>query len=179
MKHIIIITSSPRKKGNSNALAEEFAKGALEGGNTVETVSVAAIHMEFCRGCMVCNRTNRCVISDDVAAVLAKMEKADVLVFATPVYYYSVSGQLKTFFDRTSPLFTAKYNFRDVYLLAAAAEDEPETVAGTVKALQGWLDCYPGTRLAGTVFAGGVDNIGDISGHKALQEAYRTGKQIV
>ena len=178
MKHILILTSSPRKKGNSNTLAEKFARGARDGGNTVETVSVAQMHMEFCRGCMVCNQTNRCVISDDVAEVLAKMAKADVLVFATPVYYYSVSGQLKTFFDRTSPLFTAKYNFRDVYLLASAAENEPETVEGTVKAMQGWLDCYPGTRLAGTVFAGGVDNVGDIAGHKALQEAYHAGKSI-
>ena len=179
MKHIIVITSSPRKKGNSNALAEAFAKGAADGGHTVEIVSVAEKRMEFCRGCMVCNQTNRCVISDDVAQILPKMAKADVLVFATPVYYYSVSGQLKTFFDRTSPLFTAKYNFRDVYLLAAAAENEPETIAGTVKAMQGWLDCFPGTRLAGTVFAGGVDNVGDIAGHKALQEAYCAGQQIV
>ncbi len=179
MKKIIVITSSPRKNGNSNALAKEFVRGAQEAGNTVQTVSIADIKMDFCRGCMTCNHTLKCVINDDMKDVLETMRTADVIVFATPVYYYSVSGQLKTFFDRTSPLFAAKYQFTDVYLLAAAADEGAETVAGTQTAVMGWIDCYPGTRLVKTVFAGGVDAIGEIAGHKALQEAYETGKGIV
>ena len=178
MKKILIITSSPRKNGNSNALAKEFARGALEAGNTVQTISVADLNMEFCRGCMTCNHTLKCVINDDMKAVLETMKEADVIAFATPVYYYSVSGQLKTFFDRTSPLFAAKYRFTDVYLLATAADEGAEAVAGTETAIMGWIDCYPGTRLVKTVFAGGVDGIGKIAGHKALQEAFETGKSV-
>ena len=178
MKKIIVITSSPRKNGNSNALAKEFVRGALEAGNTVQTVSIADIKMDFCRGCMTCNHTLKCVINDDMKDVLETMRTADVIVFATPVYYYSVSGQLKTFFDRTSPLFAAKYQFTDVYLLATAADEGAETVSGTQTAVMGWIDCYPGTRLVKTVFAGDVDDIGEIAGHKALQEAYETGKGI-
>lgn len=178
MKKIVIIASSPRKNGNSNALVKEFVRGALEAGNTVHTISVGGLHMEFCRGCMTCNHTLKCVIADDMKNVLETMRTADVIVFATPVYYYSVSGQLKTFFDRTSPLFAAKYQFTDVYLLAAAADDGAQTVAGTETAVMGWIDCYPGTRLVKIVFAGGVDAVGEIAGHKALQEAYETGKSI-
>lgn len=178
MKIIAIIASSPRKNGNSNALVKEFARGAEEAGNTVQTVFLGDIQMEFCRGCMTCNQTRKCVIKDDVREVLETMKTADVIVFATPVYYYSVSGQLKTFFDRTSPLFADKYQFTDVYLLATAAEDEEETVAGTKTAMMGWIDCYPGTRLVKTVFAGGVDAIGEIEGHTALQQAYETGKNV-
>lgn len=178
MKKIVVIASSPRKNGNSNALVKEFVRGAQEAGNTVQTVSLGDIQMDFCRGCMTCNQTLKCVINDDVKTVLETMKRADVIVFATPVYYYSVSGQLKTFFDRTSPLFADKYQFTDVYLLATAAEDEAETVAGTKTAVMGWIDCYPGTRLVKTVFAGGVDAVGEIDGHKALQQAYETGKNV-
>lgn len=178
MKKIVVIASSPRKNGNSNALVKEFVRGAQEAGNTVQTVSLGDIQMDFCRGCMTCNQTLKCVIDDDIKVILETMRTADVIVFATPVYYYSVSGQLKTFFDRTSPLFADKYQFTDVYLLATAAEDEAETVAGTKTAVMGWIDCYPGTRLVKTVFAGGVDAVGEIKGHKALQQAYETGKNV-
>lgn len=178
MKKVVVIASSPRKNGNSNAIVRAFVRGAEEAGHRVEVVSLVDKNMEFCRGCMVCNETNKCVIRDDVEEILDKMQGADVIVFATPVYYYCVSGQLKTFFDRTSPLFNAKYQFTDVYLLASAAENLQETVAGTERAVMGWIDCFPGTRLVKTVFAGGVDAVGDIEGHKALQEAYETGKSI-
>lgn len=178
MKKVVVIASSPRKNGNSNALVKDFVQGAREAGNDVEIISVADIKMDFCRGCMTCNQTLKCVIDDDMKAVLETMRTADVIVFATPVYYYSVSGQLKTFFDRTSPLFAAKYQFTDVYLLATAADEGTEAVAGTQTALMGWIDCYPGTHLVKTVFAGGVDALGDIAGHPALAEAYETGKSI-
>ena len=106
------------------------------------------------------------------------MHDADVLVFATPVYYYSVSGQLKTMLDRANPLFGTDYTFTKAYLLATAAEDEPETVEGTVKAVQGWVDCFDRCKLAGTVFAGGVTDVGEITGHPALKKAYQMGKEI-
>ena len=178
MKRIVVIASSPRKNGNSNALVREFERGATEAGNSIETVYLMGKKMQFCCGCMTCNQILQCVLQDDVKEILEKMQHADIIVFATPVYYYSVSGQLKTFFDRTSPLFAAEYCFRDIYLLATAAEDAPDTFKGTIEAVQGWIDCYPNTRLAKTVLAGGVDAIGDISGHKALQDAYEAGKSI-
>ena len=177
-KNVLIISSSPRKGGNSEVLAAAFAKGAAEAGHKVETVYLREKQYAFCKGCLACLKLGHCVIADDAVEITARMHDADVLVFATPVYYYSVSGQLKTMLDRANPLFDSDYAFTKAYLLATAAEDGEETVEGTVKAVQGWVDCFERCELAGTVFAGGVNGVGDIAGHPALEKAYQTGKEI-
>ena len=132
----------------------------------------------FCKGCFACLKLGHCVINDDAVEIAEKMHDADVLVFVTPVYYYSVSGQLKTMLDRANPLFGTDYAFTKAYLLATAAEDEPETVEGTVKAVQGWVDCFERCELVDKIFAGGVNNIGEINGHPVLERAYQVGKEI-
>ena len=170
-KKVLIISSSPRKGGNSETLAAAFAKGAQEAGHQVETVFLREKQVGFCN-------LGHCVIQDDAVEIAAKMHDADVLAFATPVYYYCVSGQLKTMLDRANPLFGTDYAFTKAYLLATAAEAEPETVEGTEKAIQGWVDCFDRCELAATVFAGGVNGIGDIGGHPALDTAYQTGREI-
>ena len=177
-KRVLIISSSPRKGGNSETLAAAFAKGAREAGNQVETVYLREKQVGFCKGCLACLKLGHCVIQDDAVEIAAKMHDADVLVFATPVYYYSVSGQLKTMLDRANPLFDSDYAFTKAYLLATAAEDGEETVEGTVKAVQGWVDCFERCKLAGTVFAGGVNDVGDIAGHPALEKAYQMGMEV-
>ena len=177
-KKVLILSSSPRKGGNSETLAAAFAKGALEAGNQVETVYLREKQYGFCKGCLACQKLGHCVIKDDAVEIAAKMHDADVLVFATPVYYYSVSGQLKTMLDRANPLFGTDYAFTKAYLLATAAEDEPETLAGSEKAVQGWVDCFDRCEMAGTVFAGGVTDVGEIAGHPALEKAHQMGKKI-
>ena len=177
-KNVLIISSSPRKGGNSEMLASSFAKGAVEAGHSVETVYLREKKFGFCKGCLACLKVGHCVINDDAVEIAAKMHDADVLVFATPVYYYSVSGQLKTMLDRANSLYGSDYAFTKVYLLAAAAENESYVVEGTVKAVQGWVDCFGRCELVDTVFAGGVNDIGDIAGHPALNKAYQTGREI-
>ncbi len=177
-KNILILSSSPRKGSNSEALAASFAKGAAEAGHTVETVILREKQYSFCKGCMACFQLGRCAIRDDAVEITAKMHDADILVFATPVYYYSVSGQLKTMLDRANPLYGTDYAFTQVYLMASAAEDEEATVEGTVKAVQGWVDCFERAEFAGSVFAGGVNAVGEIQGHPALEEAYLLGKRM-
>ncbi len=177
-KRVLIISSSPRKGGNSEMLAAAFAGGAQEADNDVEIIYLREKQYGFCRGCFTCLKLGHCVIGDDAAEIIAKMHDADVLVFASPVYYYSVSGQLKTMLDRTNPLFDTDYAFTKVYFLAAAAEDEEETAAGSIKTIQGWVDCFPRCELKATVFAGGVNDIGDIAGHAALETAYTAGKEV-
>lgn len=177
-KNVLIISSSPRKGGNSETLAAAFARGAQEAGNRVETVYLREKQYSFCKGCFACRKLGHCVINDDAVELAARMHDADVLVFVTPVYYYSVSGQLKTILDRANPLYDTDYAFTKAYLLATAAENEPETVAGTEKAVQGWVDCFPRCELVETVFAGGVNEVGEIVGHPALEKAYQVGKEV-
>ena len=170
-KKVLMISTSPRKGGNSDVLADEFARGAREAGNHVEKVG-------FCKGCLACQSTGRCVIHDDANAIVEKMLTADVIVFATPIYYYEMCGQMKTMLDRSNPLFSADYQFRDIYLLAAAAEEDEHTVDGAAAGLSGWIACFEKARLAGTVFAGGVTSVGEIQGHPALKKAYEMGRSI-
>ena len=177
-KKVLILSSSPRKGGNSETLAATFAKGAQEAGNQVELVHLREKQYGFCKGCFACLKLGHCVIKDDAVEIVSQMHDADVLVFATPVYYYSVSGQLKTMLDRANPLFDTDYAFTKAYLLATAAEDEPGTVEGTEKAVQGWVDCFLRCQLVETIFAGGVNDVGEIAGHPALERAYQAGKEI-
>ncbi len=97
MKKILIISSSPRKGGNSDLLCDRFADGAKDSGHTVEKVFLADMNIRYCHGCGACNATHKCVQKDDMALILDKMVNADVIVLATPVYFYSMNGQMKTF----------------------------------------------------------------------------------
>lgn len=178
MKNVLIISTSPRKNGNSAALAEEFARGARDAGNTVEVISLADKDIRFCRGCFACQSTKRCVIRDDADAIEQKMEHADVLAFATPIYYYEMSGQMKTMLDRGNPLFPTDYAFRDVYLLSTAAEDGTHVWQRAKSGLEGWIACFSKARLAGAVFGGGVTDPGEIKGHPALTEAFLMGRSV-
>ena len=177
-KKVVIVSSSPRKNGNSETLADAFANGAREAGHSVETVHLREKQIGFCIGCLACIKLGHCVIQDDAVEIAAKMHDADVLAFAAPVYYYGVCGQLKTMLDRANPLFGSDYAFTEAYLLATAAEDGCPTFDGAEKAVQGWVDCFPRCTLAGTVFAGGVNGVGEIAGHPALEQARRTGMGI-
>ena len=177
-KKVLVISTSPRKGGNSDALADQFIRGAQEAGNQVEKVSLYEKTIGFCRGCLTCQSTQHCVIQDDANTIVQTMLSADVIVWATPIYYYGMCGQMKTMLDRSNPLFSADDQFRDMYLLAAAAENEKHTVQGAVTGLQGWIDCFERARLAGTVFAGGVTSVGEIQGHSALTQAYQMGKHV-
>ena len=177
-KKVLIISTSPRKNGNSARLAEEFRKGAEEAGNEVELISLHDKKISFCQGCFACLETHRCVIHDDADIIREKMMHADVIVFATPIYYYEMSGQMKTMLDRGNPLYSSDYAFRDIYMLSTAAEDEESVPKRAVSGLEGWIACFEKARLAGTLFCGGVNDIGDISGNPKLQKAYDMGKSV-
>ena len=177
-KKVFVISTSPRKGGNSDTLADALVRGAQEAGNDVEKVTLCDKTIGFCRGCLACQSTQRCVIHDDADPIVQKMQMADVLVFATPIYYYGMCGQMKTMLDRANPLYTADYAFRDIYLLTAAAEEDDQVPARAESGLTGWIDCFEKARLAGTVFAGGVNGPGETVGHPALERARAMGRQV-
>ena len=177
-KKVLVISTSLRANSNSELLANAFAAGAQEAGPEVEQVTLRDKSLAFCKGCMACQKLGRCVIDDDANAIAAKMEKADVIAFATPIYYYEMSGQMKTLLDRANWLYSSDYAVRDIYCLTAAAEDEAGVDEGAVHGLKGWIACFEHARLAGTVFAGGVEGPGEAAGHAAVQQAHDMGAAI-
>ena len=178
MKRVIVISTSLRHGSNSEMLADQFVEGALSAGNDVEKISLVGKDIQFCRGCFACQKLGRCVIKDDVNAIMAKVLEADVVCWATPIYYYEMSGQMKTLIDRLNALYRLDYKFRDVYLLTTAAEDEEQTPKRAEAGLTGWIDCFPKSRLAGTLFCGGVNDPRDIAGNAKLQGAFELGKAV-
>lgn len=177
-KNVFVLETSLRRNSNSDALAEAFAKGAGEAGHKVEIVTLKEKSIAFCKGCLACLRTGACVIKDDAVEITQKMHHADVIAFATPIYYYEMAGQMKTMLDRANALYDSDYAFEDIYLLSTAAENEEGVDRRAVSGLEGWIDCFERARLAGTVFAGGVDGPGTIAGHEAVAKAYELGKTV-
>jgi len=177
-KNILVICTSLRARSNSEALADAFIQGAEAAGNSVEKVTLRGKRLAFCTGCMSCQETHRCVIQDDAVDIAEKMGRADAVVFATPIYYYEMSGQMKTLLDRANPLYASDYAFRQIYLLTTAAEDDPSVPARALSGLTGWVECFQRASMAGSVFAGGVDGPGEISGHPALRKAYELGRSV-
>ncbi|OUQ21241.1 NADPH-dependent FMN reductase [Flavonifractor sp. An135] len=176
-KKVLVISTSLRPNSNSDVLAREFARGAREAGHEVEVLSLRGKDLRFCNGCMACLKAPRCVIQDDANAIVEKMGAADVICFATPVYYYEMSGQMKTLLDRANPLFSADYAFRDIYLLTSSAEEEDSAADGPIHGLEGWIACFEKARLAGLVRGGGANDPGEMPKEKQ-KAAYELGKRI-
>lgn len=178
MKKVIVISTSLCVGSNSDMLADKFIEGALVAGNEVEKITLSGKSIGFCKGCLACQKLGKCVIDDDANAIMQKVLEADVVCWATPIYYYEMSGQMKALIDRMNAMYSLDYKFRDVYMLTTAAEDEPEVPKRAEAGLTGWIDCYPKSRLAGKLFCGGVDAPRTIKGSVKLQEAYQLGKNI-
>lgn len=179
MGHVLVITTSLRAKSNSDILTERLIAGAKDAGHTVEQVSLKGKDIRFCIGCLTCQKTQKCVQRDDAVEIMEKMKNADMLVFSTPIYYYGMSGQMKTLLDRMSPLYSADYRFRKVYILSVATEDEAFVPERAVSGLQGWIDCFEKAELGGALFCGGIADPGEAMNRtEELKEAYEFGRAL-
>lgn len=177
MKKVLIISGSPRKGGNSDTLCDRFLDGAKEAGNEVEKIFLNDRHINYCTGCGACNTTHRCVQKDDMAEILEKMVAADVIVLATPVYFYSAGARLKTLIDRTCPRYT-EISGKTFYFIAAMAEDDRAMMERTFDCLRGFLDCLDSPTEAGVIAATGVWKKGEIEKTGFPRQAYEAGKSI-
>lgn len=179
MKNVLVISSSLRKGSNSEILAQEFAKGAAEAGNKVEFESLRGKNIAFCKGCLACQKKGKCVIKDDANAITQKMKNADVIVFATPIYYYEMSGQLKTMLDRANSLFVSDYRFREIYLLATAADSDKKAMNIAKRGINGWIACFENAKFKAGLCGISAEKPGDIKAHTVvLKRAYTMGKNI-
>lgn len=175
---MFIISASPRKGGNSDTLCDQFAKGAQEAGNHVEKLRLAELQIDYCSACYACKKLGHCVKQDDMTMVIDKMKASDVIVLATPVYFYTMDAQLKTMIDRTlGGAQTPGLENKEFYLIATAADGKAE-MERTIDGIRGYLECLPGAIENGVIYGAGAWQLGDIQRIPAMQEAYEMGKSI-
>ncbi len=176
-KNILIISSSHRRGGNSEILCDRFMQGALEARHHVEKIRLADHNIRYCTGCGACNATQRCVQQDDMADILKKLAKANVVVLSTPVYFYTCCGLMKSFIDRTVPLWRSLKN-KEFYVLMTAADENPAMLQRTLECFRGWYaDCLDDSKEKGVVYGTGAWEKGSISNTPAYNQAYEMGKK--
>ena len=142
-------------------------------------ISLKGREIKYCIGCLACQTKERCVLKDDVAEIMAKVKDAEVIVYATPIYYYEMAGQMKKLLERLNPLYPSEYVFRDIYMIATATEDEDSAFEKAYSGLQGWVDCFGKAELKGIVTGSGIADPNDAGNHKdAMQKAYELGKSL-
>ena len=177
--NIMIISSSPRKGGNSDTLCDSFLKGAVDAGHRVNKIFLKDKKINYCTGCGFCNTNDytACSQKDDMADILEQMINSDVIVFATPVYFYTMCGQMKTFIDRCCSRYTHILNKKFYYILTAA-DDNKQALERTVEEFRGFLDCLEGAEEKGILYGTGVWKKGEVEGTPYIKQAYEMGNAI-
>jgi multimeric flavodoxin WrbA len=160
-KKVLVLSASPRKGGNSDLLCDQFMSGAKEAGNQAEKIFVRDKKINYCTGCGACQSNGgRCVQKDDMAEVLGKMIAADVIVMATPVYFYTMNGQMKTLIDRTCPGYTRISN-KDFYFIVAAADSRKRAMERTLEGFRAFTSCLSRPKEKGVIYGTGAWKKGD------------------
>lgn len=176
-KKVLILSGSPRKGGNSDLLCDEFAKGAAEAGHPVEKIRVAEKRIGYCRACYVCRDTGACILQDDMTELMQKIIDCDVLVLASPVYFYSIDAQLKAVIDRTVCRWTEVKN-KEFYYIVTAADQEHASAETTLACFRGYADCVEGAREMGVLYGMGVYEKGEVCHTAAFRDAYEMGRKV-
>ena len=175
---VLILSGSPRKGGNTDLLCDRFADGARDAGHEVERIRVCDMDIHYCTGCDSCVKTGRCVHKDDMEGIRDKMMSADVLVFASPVYFYTVTAQIKALIDSLAPFYT-KLADKEVYLIVAAADPEDHMLDLSLECFRGLTrDCMEGAVERGVLKATGVWEKGAVRGTPFMDQAYEMGRSV-
>jgi multimeric flavodoxin WrbA len=177
-KKVLVLSASPRRGGNSDLLCDQFMLGVEETGNPTEKIFLRDKEINYCTGCGACYSMEKgCPQEDDMAEVLEKMITSEVIVMATPVYFYTMNGQMKTLIDRTCSRYT-EISDKDFYFIVTAADDSKQAMERTLEGFRGFTSCLEGAKEKGIIYGTGAWQIGDIIGSKAMKQAYEMGKEI-
>ncbi len=181
-KTILVLTGSPRKGGNSSMLADAFTQGAQAAGHDVLRFDAGITLVNGCRGCDACwSKGEPCVFDDGFSTLVPMLEAADALVFATPLYWFGFSAQLKSAIDKfnayTKERCPRPLKIRECFLMACAADDEPGLFDALVANYR-HIASYMNWRSRGVLTVPGVSDKGDITSTNALAKAEAFGKSF-
>lgn len=177
-KKVLILSGSPRKNGNSDLLCNEFMRGAIESGNQVEKIFIRDKNIGYCTACYYCTQNNgKCSQKDDMADIIEKMKSCDVIVLASPVYFYSIDAQLKTVIDRTVAQWTNIKN-KEFYYIMTSADTDKSAMDCTLKCFRGFAICLENSKEMGVIYGTGVYQSGEVKNTKFMNDAYLMGKEV-
>jgi multimeric flavodoxin WrbA len=183
-KKVLVLMASPRARGNSTILAEEAARGAKEAGATVEAFRLVKMKIGLCLACDGCRKpgADGCVRKDDIRMLHAKLREADALLIASPVYWFTMSAQIKLFMDRLYAFGAEGYQplkGKRIGIILTYGDADP-FASGAVNALRSFQDAfaYVGAPIKGMVYGTG-DKPGDVLENETLlKEAYALGRKL-
>lgn len=176
-KNILVISGSPRKGGNSDLLCDRLMEGAQSTGHQTEKIYIRDKKINYCTGCGNCFSKRACSQKDDMAEVLDKMIAADVIVMATPVYFYTLNAQMKTLIDRCCARYT-EINDKEFCFIMTAADSNKDSLERTLESFRGFTDCLDGAIERGVIYGTGVWQKGEVKGKIVMEEAYRMGASL-
>jgi len=163
---------------NSDLLCDQFAMGAQEAGHTTEKIVLKDKKINYCTGCCTCFKgSKRCIQKDDMAEIMEKMVAADVIVMASPVYFYAICGQMKTMIDRTCPRYT-DISGKDFYFIVTAAVKNKQAMERAIEGFRGFTACLSRPKEKGVIYGSGAWNTGDIKKSDAMKIAFEMGVKI-
>lgn len=175
---VLILSGSPRRNGNSDLLCNEFMKGAQDANHEVTKIFIRDKTIHYCTACEACQKNiGKCHQNDDMSDILEQMLASDVIVMASPVYFYTMDGQMKTLIDRTVAKYLELIN-KDFYFIVTAADDNKKALEKTVEGFRGFTDCLHGATEKGVIYGTGVYEKGAIVGNTVMKQAYEMGKNL-
>ncbi|MHB8070388.1 MAG: flavodoxin family protein [Candidatus Cryosericum sp.] len=175
-KNVLVLSASPRQGGNSELLCDQFVLGAQDAGHQAEKVALRGKKIGYCVACEYCQAHDGvCAQKDDMAEILEKMVAADVIVMATPVYFYTMNAQMKTLIDRTVARYTQIQN-KEFYFIVTAADGSKDAMERTLEGFRGFTSCLDGATEKGVVYGTGAWHKGEIKGKASMKQAYDMGK---
>lgn len=179
-RQVLVIKGSPRKNGNTSALADAFARGAQESGNTVTEFILRDKNIGDCLGCGACQGNGGvCVQKDDMTEIYDAMKNADAIVFASPVYFYTWTSLMKRVIDRTFAMMPVIEN-KKFYLLSAGAATEEKYMHTMIDSFHQYVGCFEasGNKEGGILFAYGTNGPSDAKEMPVIEDAYKMGKDV-
>jgi multimeric flavodoxin WrbA len=177
-KKVLVLSSSPRRGGNSDLLCDQFTNGVQQTGHHVDKIFLKDKKINYCTGCGTCiDRGKSCSQKDDMAEVLDKMVGADVIVMATPVYFYTMCAQMKTLIDRTCARYTEIKN-KEFYFIVTAADTNNRAMERTLEEFRGFTYCLEDAKEKGVIYGTGAWDKGEIKGKPAMEEAFKAGMSV-
>jgi multimeric flavodoxin WrbA len=177
-KNVIVLSSSPRRGGNSDLLCDQFIAGTHKAGNSAEKIFLKDKKINYCTGCGTCiDRGKSCPQKDDMTEILDKMVAADVIVMATPVYFYTMCAQMKTLIDRCCSRYT-KISGKEFYFVVTAADTNKQAMERTIEEFRGFTYCLDDANERGVIYGTGAWEKGEIKRSPVMEEAYNTGFSV-